>query len=50
MTEPLPTPEENDLERAKDRAQVPPEIVPGSEDLPDDTRDGNAEPDDDPDT
>lgn len=37
MTEPTPTPAENELLRAKDAARQPPAHVAGSEHLPDDT-------------
>lgn len=46
MTEPLPTPEEAELERIKEAAAKPPEPVPDAEGLPDDTADGPVSEDD----
>ncbi len=46
MTDQLePTPEEIELEKAKEAAAKSPEPIPDAEGLPDDTKDGNAEDD-----
>lgn len=47
MTDDLdPTPEELALQKAKEAAAVPPEPVPDTEGLPDDTKDGEVQPSD----